>query len=133
VLGLKPARGYSPRDVAACHTRPAEKLNGPRPGGPVQPGKRLAAQQRGVGAGRASPHVRLVCMTARWRTRWQHCGGWPVAMCSQQALMWPRGGAGQGGGRRGSPERRVHGVVRQRWLDGDVGGGGGAPGVIDGG
>jgi hypothetical protein len=31
--GPNPARGYSPRDAVACHTWPADKLAGPRPGG----------------------------------------------------------------------------------------------------
>jgi hypothetical protein len=35
VPGQKPARGYSPRGLAARPTGPAEKLAGPRPGGPV--------------------------------------------------------------------------------------------------
>jgi hypothetical protein len=37
--GLEPARGYCPRGVAACHTRPADKPARPQPGGPVQPRK----------------------------------------------------------------------------------------------
>jgi hypothetical protein len=64
-MGLKPARGYNPRDAAACHTRPVEKPHGPRPGGPVQRGKWPVARRQGVRAGRAhdvvtarSPRVR---------------------------------------------------------------------------
>jgi hypothetical protein len=46
------------------------------------------------------------------------------------AMLWrPRGCTGQDGGGRGSPERRVDGGVRQRWIDSDVQGGGGTSGV----
>jgi hypothetical protein len=34
---------YSPRDVVAYHARPADNPIGPRPGGPIQPGKRPVA------------------------------------------------------------------------------------------
>jgi hypothetical protein len=52
-MGLKPARGYSPRDIAACHARLVKKLHGPRPGGSVQRGKWPVAQRRGTRVGRA--------------------------------------------------------------------------------
>jgi hypothetical protein len=44
-------------------------------------------------------------VTARWHAHRWHCGSWAAARCGRQVPLGPRGGAGQGGGRRGSPER----------------------------
>jgi hypothetical protein len=46
-----PTGGYSPRSMAACHTRPTDKLAGPWPGGPVQPRKWLTTREQGARAG----------------------------------------------------------------------------------
>jgi hypothetical protein len=42
VLGRKPAAGYSPRGLAACHARPANKPAGSWPSAPIQPRLRPA-------------------------------------------------------------------------------------------
>jgi hypothetical protein len=63
VLGLKPAQGYSPRDMVACHTWLAEKLNGPWPGGECGPRCGSATkvapwpQARALGANQRGHHA----------------------------------------------------------------------------
>jgi hypothetical protein len=42
-IGPRTGLGYSPCDAVACHAWLAEKTHGPRPGSPVQWGKRVAA------------------------------------------------------------------------------------------
>jgi hypothetical protein len=65
VLGRKPAQGYSPRGVVACHARPADKPAGPRPGGPVQP--RCGLRARAV--------ARAQRVSAAWSPRVGRHGG----------------------------------------------------------
>jgi hypothetical protein len=46
-VGADLARGYSPRGAAACYARPAKRLAGPQPGGPV---RRRRGPRHGNGA-----------------------------------------------------------------------------------
>jgi hypothetical protein len=85
VHGLNPAHGLGLSGMVACHVRPAEKLAGPRPGGPVQPRRRPAARER-ARVRRACSVVTVRSPHAGWRggtltggpvaaSRWQGTAG----------------------------------------------------------
>jgi hypothetical protein len=101
----------------ACHVRPAGRLAGPRPAGPVQPGRRPACHavvRSSCVLAEWSPHVARV----RWRAR-RRPGGkvLPASSWGPQGGRRARRGAGgahRGGGattgqRGGSVRRRAVG------------------------
>jgi hypothetical protein len=94
----------SNRSMATAHmTQSANKLTGPRPGGPVQPKKWHAARRRGARVGRAHGAV-AARATTWWRAgRWLDGGWWcwakrgPMGLTEDVGRRW--GGASSFGRR----------------------------------
>jgi hypothetical protein len=95
--------GYSPRGVAACHARPAKRLAGPWPGGPI----RRRSSNGAACAGRAHGAV-IACSLLT-----QRHGG--ALTDGSVAASWRQGAAGELTGATGRASgKAIGGGAHQR-------------------